>query len=83
MAFLIGPTRFEVSHLNLWHDGTAVPGRSSRREGKFIAVNGSLSQAMTNTSGSDSEMQRFESCRPSQPVWLERVTYEVRSKTAR
>jgi hypothetical protein len=31
-----------VSHLNPWHDGTAVPGRSSRREGKFIAVNGSL-----------------------------------------
>jgi hypothetical protein len=27
---------------------------------------------------SDSEMQRFDSCRPSQPVRLQRVTYEVR-----
>jgi hypothetical protein len=28
-------------------------------------------------------MRRFESCRPSQPVRLQRVTYEDRSKTAR
>jgi hypothetical protein len=31
----------------------------------------------------DSEMQWFESRRPSQPVRLQRVTYEGRSKTAR
>ena len=31
---------------------------------------------------SDSEMQRFESTRPNQPVRLKRVKYEGRSKTA-
>jgi hypothetical protein len=30
-------------------------------------------QAMIDSSGSDSEMQRFESCRLSQPVRLQRV----------
>jgi hypothetical protein len=34
-------------------------------------------------SRSDFEMQRFESRRPSQPVRLQRDTYEDRSKTAR
>ena len=41
------------------------------------------SQAIAGISGSDSEMQRFESFRPSQPVRLQHVTYEGRSKTAR
>jgi hypothetical protein len=34
-------------------------------------------------SRSDFEMQRFDSRRPSQPVRLQRVTYEGRLKTAR
>ena len=33
--------------------------------------------------GFDFEMRRFESCRPSQPVRLQRITYKGRSKTAR
>jgi hypothetical protein len=50
---------------------------SSRREKSNLRISSKgvvpspcqrKSQAVTNTSGSDSEMQRFESCRPSQPV---------------
>jgi hypothetical protein len=88
LDWLAGAAGFESLHLRIEFAKTLSSGRerSIMRISSKVVVSPPCqrkSQAMTNTSGSDSEMQRFESCRPSHPVRLQRVTYEGRSKTAR
>jgi hypothetical protein len=78
--WLVGAAGFEPLHLRIEFANTLSSGRekSNMRISSKVVV----PPPWTSTSGSDSEMQRFESCGSSQPVRLHPLTCEGRSNGA-